>query len=251
MKWNEIKELLDNEFPPMSAISEDYIGEQVKIKNEISKIMISLDLTLDVIAQAQKENIDLLVVHHPLFFGSKEELLNKDNFLKSKYNLLKKLEIGVYVIHTNADFNPNSISHTQAILLEFDEIIPSENNGHVLASYDSPITIFEFIKKMKDVFELRNVEFRSNFDIEISHKHFLFASGAGGKEINYNNLNIINIIGEVKHHEWVMAMERNVKIIEISHFSEKIFKNLVKVFLEKIKEIEIFLSEEENGYKIY
>lgn len=249
MKWEELKEILNEEFPPMSAMAEDFIGEQVSIKETINKVMITLDITLDVIAQAQESGADLIISHHPLFFGDKETLINKDKMLAAKVLLLENSGIGVYVIHTNADFNTNSIAYMQGLALGLEELDQNDGNLSVSGKLKEDKSAFELIQLIKDTLELKDVEFRTNFDLETNVSKVLIASGASGEQINYISDNIVNIIGEVKHHEWVKSRERNIKVIEISHFSEKIFKNIVNVFLEDTP-IEVELSEEENGYKV-
>lgn len=251
MKWIELKAKLDNEFPPEAAEYEwDCIGEQVTIKEEISRVMVTLDITIDVIAQAQSNNIDLIISHHPLVFGEREEVLENDKLTNAKVQLLENSNIGVYVIHTNADFNPNSIAYMQGLALGFESIEQGNENRYVIGKLKDEMIASEFIDFLKGVLELRDVEFRSNFRLEEGVKRFLIASGAGGSSIEYNNPDMINIIGEVKHHEWVKANETGAKILEISHYSEKIFKNIVQVLLHD-EEIEVKLSEEKNGYKIY
>ncbi len=250
MKWTELKEILDNEFPPASAEYEwDCIGEQVKIKEEINKIMVTLDVTVDVIAQAQEQGVDLIISHHPMIFGELEDVLESDHMVNAKYQLLNKTGIGLYVIHTNADFNPNSIAYMQGLALNLIDLEQGNENRYVTGKLSETMHAARLMQLIKELLELEDIEFRSNFDIEESVNTVLIASGAGGSNINYNS-EAVNIIGEVKHHEWVKAKETGAKIIEISHFSEKIFKNIVEVLLEK-HDLEITLSEEQNGYKIY
>ncbi len=250
MKWEELKEILDNEFPPASAEYEwDHIGEQVKIKDEINSVMVTLDVTVDVIAQAQENGVDLIISHHPLIFGEIEEVLDSDRIVNAKYQLLNKTGIGLYIIHTNADFNPNSIAYMQGLALGLIDLEQGNENRYVTGKLPEATNAAELMQNIKELLELKDIEFRSNFDIEESIDSVLIASGAGGSAINYNS-KAVNIIGEVKHHEWVKAKEIGTKIIEISHFSEKIFKNIIEVLLDK-HEIEVVLSEEENGYKIY
>ncbi len=250
MKWEKLKEILDNEFPPMAADLEwDFIGEQVKIKDEVNRIMVTLDVTIDVIAQAQEKGVDLIISHHPLIFGNMEEVLLEDKLTNAKYQLLVNSGIGLYAIHTNADFNPNSIAYMQGLALNLKDLEQSADNKHVVGNLEEPLHASSLIDLIKSTLELNDVEFRSNFDLEETVEEVLIASGAGGSEIRYKD-NIVNIIGEVKHHEWVRAKETGTRIIEISHYSEKIFKNIVDVFLEK-ENIEVYLSEEENGYKVY
>lgn len=250
MKWENLKEILDNEFPPSAAEYEwDYIGEQVKIKDEIYKVMVTLDVTIDVIAQAQENNVDLIISHHPLIFGDVDDILGKDNFINAKYQLLNKANIGLYVIHTNADFNPNSIAYMQGLALNIIDLEQGDENKFVFGKLQNPTNAATLMQNIKDLLELNDVEFRSNFDIEDMVESVLIASGAGGSNIEHNS-EVVNIIGEVKHHEWVKASETGAKIIEISHFSEKIFKNIVEVLLND-EDLDVILSEEKNGYKIY
>ncbi len=250
MKWVDLKEILDNEFPPMAADLEfDHIGEQLPVKEEIRKVMVTLDITIDVIAQAQEKGVDLIISHHPLIFGDIDEVLDTDHLTNAKYQLLLKSGIGVYIIHTNADFNPNSIAYMQGLALNLVDLEQGNENRYVTGKLKEPMNSKELINTIKELLELEDVEFRSNFDLEEMITNVLIASGAAGSSINYNS-EAVNIIGEVKYHEWVRAKETGAKVIEISHFSEKIFKNIIEVFLDK-QEIEVYLSEEKNGYKIY
>lgn len=252
MKKEELIEILNEEFPPTSAMIEDFIGEQVEIKKNINKILVTLDLTIDVISQAIEKNVDLIISHHPLFFGDKDDLLKNDSFLKSKYDLLKKKNIGVFVIHTNADFNTNSIAYMQGLALDLNQLDQNNENKSVTGTLTKSTNALEFINFVKDTFELKDVEFRTNFDLEQKIKKVTIASGAAGDAIDFNDFKTVNVIGEVKHHEWVKANELNINIMEISHYSEKIFKNIIKLFLEKndLKNLDIFISKEKNGYKI-
>lgn len=249
MKWDKLKEILEEEFPPFSANLEDFIGEQVKIKENINKILVTLDITLDVIAQAQLNNVDLIISHHPLFFGDKDILIKKNKMLNAKNTLLENSNIGVYVIHTNADFNPNSIAYMQGLALELKNLEQSEGNLYVTGELEEEMSSIDLITLIKDVLEIKDLEFRTNFDLEQKVSKILIASGASGEQINMFNHETVNIIGEVKHHEWVNAKESGIKVIEINHFSEKIFKNIVNIFLQE-QELEVILAEEENGFKI-
>jgi len=249
MKLEQLLDIFETEFPRMAAMSEDYIGEQVKIKEDVKKILVTLDITLDVISQAIKSNADLIVSHHPFFFGDKDELLKNDSFLKAKFELLKNNNIGVFAIHTNADFNSNSIAFVQGLALDLENLEQNNENLSVTGYLKDEQEWHSFLKHIKKVLELEQIEFRANFNTNESISKIIIASGAGGDQINYDSSDALYIIGEVKHHEWVKAAERNIRVLEISHFSEKIFKDMIELLL-KNEDVEIIKSEEENGYKI-
>jgi putative NIF3 family GTP cyclohydrolase 1 type 2 len=52
----------------------------------------------------------------------------------------------------------------------------------------------------------------------------------------------------MKHHEWIEANKKGISVLEIGHFSEKIFKDMIEATLLN-KEMKIILSKEQNGYK--
>ena len=201
MQKDKLIEILEEEFPNSAKALEDFVGEQVEIKSEIKKILVTLDITIDIISQAIHNNVDLIISHHPLFFGKKNELLKSDSFLKSKYDLLKQKNIGAFIIHTNADYNPNSIAYAQAVALNLENIRQDNNNLSVSGELKNEEQAINFINDLKKSLELTNIEFRSNFDINRPIKKIKISSGAGGNIVKNINDNTLCIIGEVKHHE--------------------------------------------------
>ncbi len=250
MKWNKIKEILDENFSPDSSIAEDVIGELVKVPEDIKNIIVSLDVTLDVISQAKLNNANLIIAHHPYYWGeSKEKSFMANPFLKSMEELLKNEKIGVYIIHTNADFASNSIAYMQGLALDLENLEQNSENKSVSGNLATEISIKEFSDLIKKTLELEFIDFRTNLDSDVLIKKIKISSGASGSYgIDLNDTETLHILGEVKYHEWVRANERGVKILEISHFSEKIFKEVVAIFLEN-ENIKLIKAVENNGYK--
>lgn len=250
MKWEYLKEILEEEYPLEGAIAEDIIGELTPIPKNIDTIISTLDITLDVIYQAKKCNAKLIISHHPLWWGDKEEEFEKDSLLKSMYDLLIEQEIGLYVIHTNADYASNSLAYLQALAINLEKIEQNDGNLSVTGYLKEETTVLDLSNIFKTNLELGEVEFRSNLGPNEMVKKITISTGASGSYgINSNDHESLFILGEVKHHEWVKARQLNLKVLELSHFSEIIFKHMIKVLLDK-EEVEVIISEEKNGYKI-
>ena len=251
MKIKELVNILDKLFPPKYAVEGDSIGMQIDPKkDDIKIVMVTLDITIDTIYEAILKKVDLIISHHSLFFGKKEEVLKQDKYINNKFKILEKMEIGVFIIHTNSDHNKQSIAHSMALAFEFDEITQIKNNFAVKATVNKEMDSFQLINYIKTALNI-NYKFRTNiFDVSLV-KHVIIGSGASADLIFDSNLwDKIFVIGELKHHHWVFANENNIKVIETGHFSEYIFKDMVKVFLDDYKnEITIIKSSEKNGYK--
>lgn len=103
MKLSEIISKLEKRYPLYNKESWDNVGLLVGRKNkEVKKIQISLDVTSKVIEEAIKNNVDLIISHHPIIFSSLKEI-NDGTILGKKLMDLIENKIAVYSLHTNLD----------------------------------------------------------------------------------------------------------------------------------------------------
>jgi len=75
------------------------IGNQ---KNEVTKALISLDVTDKVLEEAIKKKCDLIISHHPLIFKEIKRL-NGGKYVEDLVIKAIKNNIAIYAIHTNLD----------------------------------------------------------------------------------------------------------------------------------------------------
>lgn len=103
MKVKDIITILNKAFPEDIASKNDPVGLQLgSINNTVSKIMTTLDVRPEVVDEAVKNKVDLIISHHPLmFFPAKNlDFANPQNAMYAK---LIANGITVYSIHTNSD----------------------------------------------------------------------------------------------------------------------------------------------------
>jgi dinuclear metal center YbgI/SA1388 family protein len=107
MKCSELIATLEKLFPPQYACDWDkQIGLQLgSRKQEINKVLLSLDVTSHEIDLAIKNKCNLIIAHHALFFNPIQKI-NLNNPLGKSLEKLIKNNIGVYIIHTNMDAAP-------------------------------------------------------------------------------------------------------------------------------------------------
>ena len=104
-------------------IKEDFdnVGLMVGDKKRgISKILLALDCTNEVIEEAKINGVDLIITHHPLIFR-KPSSITTDTLQGSKIMELIKHDIALYSAHTNLDSAENGMNETIAKLVGLKE----------------------------------------------------------------------------------------------------------------------------------
>lgn len=84
MILNEIIKVLEKRFPVSNKEEWDNVGLMVgRRKKEIKRIQLSLDVTVASLENAIKNNVDLIISHHPLIFSGIKKI-NTDTVLGEK-----------------------------------------------------------------------------------------------------------------------------------------------------------------------
>jgi dinuclear metal center YbgI/SA1388 family protein len=111
MTCKEIIKYLEDWAPKEIAWQTDNVGIQVgRSSNKVKNIMLSLELTTDVVKQAITKHCNLIITHHPLIFQPIKKLnLNNDPNAKLIEKLIKN-EITLFSAHTNLDFTKHGVS---------------------------------------------------------------------------------------------------------------------------------------------
>jgi len=110
----DISSALEAWAPPGSAQDYDNVGLQVgDAERTVSTVLVALDMTPDVLAEAESTGADLIVTHHPLLFGSLSSL-TADDYVSSLALRLAERGIALYSAHTNLDAAPGGVSFALA-----------------------------------------------------------------------------------------------------------------------------------------
>jgi dinuclear metal center YbgI/SA1388 family protein len=100
--------------PPGSKLDFDRVGLQVgDPEAEIDRVLVALDLTPAVLAEAESWGAGLVVTHHPLLFRPLERLVPTDLTGALAYGLARA-GIAYYAAHTNLDTAPGGVSFALA-----------------------------------------------------------------------------------------------------------------------------------------
>jgi len=126
MKIQEIHQVLA-QYAPLE-LQEEYDNSGLIIGNpetEISRVLLSLDITDAVLDEALQENCNLIISHHPLIFKGLKRLIGEDYVQRLTIKAIQN-NIAVYAMHTNLD---NSAMGLNAWICDLLGI----NNCHILS----------------------------------------------------------------------------------------------------------------------
>lgn len=106
----DVTKYLEKIVPLHLQESYDNSGLQVgDYKSEVKGILVSLDVTLEVIDDAINQQCNLIVAHHPIIFGEIKNV-TKSSLTGSIVFKAIKNNINIYAIHTNLDNVPNGVN---------------------------------------------------------------------------------------------------------------------------------------------
>lgn len=103
MQLSEITSYLELNIPIALQESYDNCGLLTGNKSmEVSGVLITLDVTEQVILEAKAKNCNLILSHHPIIFSGLKSLTGKNETERIVISAIKE-DIAIYAIHTNLD----------------------------------------------------------------------------------------------------------------------------------------------------
>ena len=114
MKLSAISKIIEAFAPP--ALQENYDNSGLLVGSpdqEVERILISLDITDEVVNEAIDLEANFILVHHPVIFKPLKSLTGKNEVERCVIACIKH-NIAIYAAHTNADSTQNGVSAKMA-----------------------------------------------------------------------------------------------------------------------------------------
>ncbi len=122
MKVSDIHNLITAWAPKEIAWERDNIGLQVgDLQAKVTRILVCLDCTEQVVAEASKRKADLIISHHPVLFRPPKSITPADEIGRVIRALIQK-NINLYSAHTNLDFTRGGTSFAIADALGLNDV---------------------------------------------------------------------------------------------------------------------------------
>lgn len=233
MNLVEIIRYFESKYPKDLAYDWDNVGLQVGTLNiKAKKVLISLDLTKDVVKEAIDLKANMILTHHPLMFTPMDRIA----FDSPKGWIIKNLikhNITVYSAHTNYDLAEGGMNDVLAKALNIQSPKMLDLEDEIGRFGDIEETDFNsFIHHIKESLKLDSVKVIGRTDRPIKT---IGVSGGSGSKHMYQAKKAgcdVYLTGDVTYHTALDAIALGLTIVDIGHHAEKIF---VPAVTEKLK----------------
>lgn len=213
---------------------------------EVTKVLLTVDISLKVLNEAESLGCNLIVSHHPIIFRPIKNIVENDYISKIVIEAIKK-GINLISAHTNVDKCDGGINDSLAVLL-------NGRNAEKKPEVEEYATFFEVDEvDIQDFAREISLKLHDNNVAVIGHgnvKKIAVVGGAGGEKelIDYCIGNDITLVtAELKHHLARMISDLNGKIITVGHFtSERVFIKIMNNLLNG--RVEVLESMDSNPY---
>jgi dinuclear metal center YbgI/SA1388 family protein len=226
-------------------------GLQVEAGENVTKAVLAVDASLELVERAAAEAAELIVVHHGFSWGSGFQRLT--GLDAARFAALFKNGVSLYAAHLPLDAHPeighNAVMASKLGLSEtarFAEYAGVEIGVH--GSLSKPMTTEKFATFAESALGLKLTLF-GNENREIREVGVI-SGGAGGDGVSAaaeKGLDCL-ITGEVKHENWHLIRESGVLVASGGHYATETFGlKALKNVLEKRFHIECSFADIPSG----
>ncbi len=252
----DILSVLENNYPLKYSEKWDKSGLQVGDTSiNTSKILLALDPLEEVIDYAVKNNIKLIVTHHPMalkpIFPIDTQTYPGRIIKKAILN-----DITIYSAHTNFDSVEPTVSDALLDKLGFKYtekyFIQSNMEKNIgfgrIIKLTEKMAYSDILNVIKEKSFAKYLRFVGDIDKVIGVVAIMGGSGASFIEDVYQKGADLYITGDIKYHDARLAQQLGLSVIDLGHFySERHALNTLKTLLElNFKEIFINIFNKEN-----
>jgi len=192
-------------------------------EREVKKVLISLDITNEVIDKAIENNVDVIISHHPIFFGGLGNM-NALTFDGARAVKLARNGIATMSFHTRLDALKDGVNDTLArrIGLCDVEVIGDDRIGRIgnLKEEMDAVDYARFVKSALSYGEGDKEASVSLSPAGRAAKRVALIGGGGGDFIRLAAESGADtyVTGDMKYHEYLSACDFNVNLITAGHF---------------------------------
>jgi len=233
----------------------------------VKGILVALDPTEEILAEAQEIGADCIITHHPLIFHALKAIYT-DQPLGRFLRRAMGNEISVIGFHTNLDQAAGGVNDVLADslgLLDSRPLAPAGNDPEPEAAVGfgrvgrlaDPLSAEAFIGYLCDFFKLPVLRVAGHLPEEISTVAVCGGSGSDLAAAAYASGAQVYITGEVKHSTARWAEASGFCIIDAGHFAtenpvvESLVEVLQDIFAEKDVNIPVTGSAKQQNPFVY
>ena len=185
----------------------------------VKKVLIALDVTVEVVKQAIEGDYDVILSHHPLIVSPLRALKPSDHVARKVIDLVRA-GIAVMSFHTRLDAVSGGVNDALAEALDLQNIEIFGENGETIGrvgTLENPITLAAFAARIKQATGAEAVQV-SDAGKPVYRVAVLGGSGSDDVRAARKAGADTYVSGELKHNYLTDAPEYGMNLVAAGHF---------------------------------
>lgn len=228
----------------------------------INRVLVTLDIRPNVVAEAISKNIDTIIVHHPPLFKPIQRFDMRHQDVQMYAQLIKH-DINVFAMHTNFDAAHNGMNDWLANklgLTQIESLVSPENTDTVntpsigrVGQWETALTRDEVIALIKHQFN-RSVLTVIEQEPKKTYQKVGIVGGAGSSFMQAAIQQQVDlfITGDISYHQGHDFYDANFMTIDAGHYIESIFvpgltESIQQLVEERQWDIKVIASQEDTN----
>ena len=245
MNITEFCVMMEQIAPQSLAMDDDRIGLLIGTDHkEIRKVLVALDLTVDVAEEAIREDADLVLTHHPILWTPVAGIYPDHPDTAAAYKLIRH-GIGHFAAHTNLDAASGGVNDTICDILGLEQIHPLEPDrlGRI-GRLPQKMRFAEFVSLCENRFDTKA---RITGDPDRFIQTVCCIGGSGGGDIEYVRQAGCDafVTGEMKHNQAIDAAFYGLCCCVLGHYETEnpVLKPLIKRLQTENNDVQYLLTQ--------
>lgn len=217
----DILDFLDDKAPLDTQLDFDNAGFLCgDAAAEVTRVLVALDITDGVVAEAADFGAELIVSHHPVCFTPMKSVTT-DDLTGRKFAAMLKGGISAICMHTNLDAAPGGVNDALCAALGAENLgllSPEHDTMSRLCRFAEPMEYADFLAHVKTALNANGLRCAGT---EKRVQLFGVCGGAGADFIPDAAARGCDayITADVKHHQFLWAGELGIALVDAGHFS--------------------------------
>ena len=215
------------------------------ISKAVNSAILALDVTSEVIEEAEDKHAQLIITHHPLIFGTLKNVY-PDNPTGKKIISLSQKGICVISMHTNLDKATGGVNDILLQLLGGDNPECLAENPYIrIGTLNEKTEFHDYLNLVKKSLRTNGLRY---YDAGRKVYRIACTGGSGGEGIAdaYRSGCDTFVTADIKYSVFLEAKEYGINLIDADHYCTEnpVILKLCSMLRSKFPETEFILSEQ-------
>jgi len=222
----------------------------------VTKLLVALDASMEVLEEAENMNCQLVVSHHPVIFGGLKQL-NEDSVTGRAVLFAAEKKIACVNMHTNLDSVHGGVNDILAAALGLKEISlvsprgtdeAGEGYGYLRCGFVQEVSLPDFAAFVKCALSCPGVRYADGG--KPVHK-VAVGGGACGDEMAAAIAAGCDtfVTADIKYHQFCDAAVMGLNLIDAGHFETEnpVCDDLCRQLRENFPDVQVILSQKQKS----